>query len=91
MELGEWIGERFVPSHELVARFHGRFACERLVLSEEQAEAWLAGRDLRGSESGSFPRGAVVPVVDGRGRFLGRARILDRRVRNLLPRRVIAI
>ena len=78
-----------VPSHELVARFGARFTQRRLALSEEQVEVWLAGRDLRGLEGVPCPSGTVVLTEDSRQRFLGLAKVLQGRIRNLLPRRLI--
>ncbi|MEP0764149.1 MAG: hypothetical protein HRF48_15575, partial [Chloroflexota bacterium] len=35
-----------------------------------------------------YAAGTVVLLQDGRGRFLGRGRLLGDRLRNLLPRRI---
>jgi NOL1/NOP2/fmu family ribosome biogenesis protein len=88
MLVGEQSEDGFMPSHELVARFGAQFSERRLTLAEDQAAVWLAGRDLRGVET-SYPLGAVILLGDKRGRFLGRGKILGRRIRNLLPRRLV--
>jgi 16S rRNA (cytosine1407-C5)-methyltransferase len=89
MLVGEQDGEGFAPSHELVARFGAQFTGHRLALSDDQAEVWLAGRDLRGAEAPSYLSGAIILLQDGRGRFLGRGKVLGDRIRNMLPRRLI--
>lgn len=88
--IGERSEEGIVPSHELAARFAPFFTSGRLTLSENQAAFWLAGRDLRGHGMGQYPMGRVVIVEDSRGRFLGRGKVLEGRLRNLLPRRLTA-
>ncbi len=81
--------EGFVPSHELVARFAAAFTTQRMSLTEEQAAVWLDGRDLRGVQAGPFSPGATVLMQDPRGRFIGRGEVQRRRIKNLLPRRVV--
>ncbi len=78
-----------VPSHELVARFSAQFVGRRLRLAHEQAQVWLAGRDLRGVDASPYPLRAVILLEDERGRFLGRGKVLNNRIRNLLPKRLI--
>jgi 16S rRNA (cytosine1407-C5)-methyltransferase len=85
--IGE-LGEGFVLSHELAARFGGRMGAGRLRLSDEEAAMWLAGRDLRGMGERGGALGAVVLLEDGRGRLLGRGKVLRERVKNMLPRRI---
>jgi 16S rRNA (cytosine1407-C5)-methyltransferase len=86
MLVGTQSPKGFVLSHELAARFGPQFAGGRMALSDEQVEVWLAGRDLRGVDA-PYPVGAVVLVEDGKGRFVGRGKVLGKRIRNLLPRR----
>ena len=81
-----------LPSHEFVSRFGGEFGAGRLVITAEEGERWLQGRELRGRDPDVPPgagRGAVVLVEDELGRFLGRGKVLGNRVRNLLPRRLV--
>jgi 16S rRNA (cytosine1407-C5)-methyltransferase len=85
---GEGSGRDFVPSHELVTRFGAQFVGRRLRIEGEQVRTWLAGRDLRGLAC-AHPLRAVVLLEDEHGRFLGRGKVLDKRIRNLLPKRLI--
>ena len=78
-----------VPSHEFASRFGGEFRAGRLTISNEQGERWLRGQELRGASAEGVARGAVVLVEDEWGRYLGRGKVLGRRVRNLLPRRLV--
>jgi NOL1/NOP2/fmu family ribosome biogenesis protein len=86
MLLGEWIADRFVPSHELVARFSAQFAQPRFTLSGEQIKVWWNGGDLRGVDV-TCPAGSIVLMEDDKRRYIGRGKVLRDRVRNLLPRR----
>jgi NOL1/NOP2/fmu family ribosome biogenesis protein len=88
MQVGEWVEDEFVPSHELAARFSTELTGRRLLLSDEQSAMWLAGREIRGLAM-DFPTGTVVLLDDARGRFLGLGKVLPNRIRNLLPRRLI--
>lgn len=84
--VGEWVGESFVPSHELVSRFSDRFRARRFTLTPEQVTHWLTGGELRGAAV-PYATGSVVVIADERGRYLGRGKVLRDRLRNLLPRR----
>ncbi len=86
MLVGIWGKQGFVPSHELVARFVPRFSGGRMALSNEQVDIWLAGQDLRGADA-PYPAGAVVLLEDGKGRFVGRGKVLGKRIRDLLHQR----
>jgi 16S rRNA (cytosine1407-C5)-methyltransferase len=88
MLVGERSEDGFVPSHELVARFGAQFTGRRLALADDQAGIWLAGRDLRGVQT-LYPLGTVILLEDERSRFLGRGKVLSKRIRNLLPRRLV--
>jgi 16S rRNA (cytosine1407-C5)-methyltransferase len=89
MLVAEWKGDTLTPSHELVSRFGREFQAGRLTITVAEGERWLKGQELRGPAGGRFTRGAVVLVEDELGRPLGRGKVLDNRVRNLLPRRLI--
>ena len=89
LELGQYQGGYFVPSHELVSRFWSQFARQRLQVDSAQARTWLDGRDLRGRVMTADGIGPVVLIEDERNRFLGRGKVQDRRIRNLLPRRLV--
>ncbi len=88
MRVGERSEDGFAPSHELVARFSAQFTGRRLTLANVQAEVWLAGRELRGVQT-SYPLDTVILLEDERSRFLGRGKVLSKRIRNLLPRRLV--
>jgi 16S rRNA (cytosine1407-C5)-methyltransferase len=88
--VGMLIGERgdgFAPSHEFAARFSAQFSARRLRLGDDQIEKWLMGYDLREPETTPYPAGTIVVVEDGRGRFLGRGKVLRDRIRNMLPKK----
>jgi 16S rRNA (cytosine1407-C5)-methyltransferase len=89
LELGQYHGESFVPSHELVSRFWPQFVRQRLQVDSDLARIWLAGRDLRGPAVAANGIGPVVLLEDERNRFLGCGKIQDRRIRNLMPRRLV--
>jgi 16S rRNA (cytosine1407-C5)-methyltransferase len=85
-ELDEAAG--VVPSHELVARFSAQFTGRRLTLADDQVGVWLGGRDLRGVQT-TYALGEIILLEDKRHRFLGLGKVLGRRIRNLLPRRLV--
>jgi 16S rRNA (cytosine1407-C5)-methyltransferase len=87
--IGEWKGPAWVPSHELVCRFWSRFAAGRVTLSVEAGQRWLRGEELRDLPAGVAGPGGVVLVQDETGRPLGRGKLSGRRLRNLLPRRLV--
>jgi 16S rRNA (cytosine1407-C5)-methyltransferase len=89
LPVGEQSKGDFMPAHELVSRFSAQFTQRRLRLAGEQARVWLAGRDLRGLDAAPYPTRALVLLEDEQGRFLGLGKVLQRRVRNLLPRNLI--
>jgi len=86
MLVGEWVGDRFIPSHELIARFSTQFTQQRFTLSSEQAKLWWNGGDLRGIDV-LYPTGSIVLMEDDQRRYIGRGKVLRERVRNLLPKR----
>jgi NOL1/NOP2/fmu family ribosome biogenesis protein len=85
-ELDEGIG--VIPSHELVARFSAQFTERRLTLADDQVGVWLGGRDLRGVQTAYAP-GEIILLEGQKGRFLGLGKVLSKRIRNLLPRRLV--
>jgi 16S rRNA (cytosine1407-C5)-methyltransferase len=87
MLIGEWSDNAFIPSHELIARFSSRFIGQRLTVSDEQANQWLNGLDLRGLSSLPYSMGSVILLEDEKHRFLGRGKVLPDRLRNLRPKR----
>lgn len=88
MQLGKGLPEGWQPSHEFTARFGDQFTKGVLVLEDEHLEAWQRGEDIRGHSSDPSLKGNIVVVRDGFGRNLGRAKALEKRLRNLLPTRL---
>ena len=86
MLVGEWKGDQFVPSHELVARFSTHFTGQRFRLSPEQIRVWWNSGDLRGIDV-PYPTGSIVLMEDDKRRYIGRGKVLRDRIRNLLPKR----
>ena len=89
LEIGQYQGECFVPSHELVSRFWPQFVRQRHRVDSDQARMWLEGRDLRVAVTTGDGVSPVVLLEDERSRFLGRGTVQNRRIRNLLPRRLV--
>ncbi len=87
IEVGEETRDGFVPSHALVSRFEAQFTGRRVTIPEGQVRALLLGQDL--PPVTGYPPRTVVLLQDPRSRFVGRARILADRTRNLLPRWII--
>jgi 16S rRNA (cytosine1407-C5)-methyltransferase len=86
MQIGQWIGEGFQPSHELISRFGHQFTRGKIQINESQIPQWIAGRDLRNPQVDFSPEGQYLLVVDEAGRNLGVGKLLPKRLRNLLPR-----
>ncbi len=86
--LGRWQGDVFVPSRALITRYLEQFQAPRLTLDDGQALRWLKGSDLRGVTPPPGV-GPLVLCVDRYGRFLGRAKVLHNRLRNLLPKHMV--
>jgi 16S rRNA (cytosine1407-C5)-methyltransferase len=88
MPLGKALPEGWQPSHEFVSRFGDRFTQRALTLGDELLPAWQRGEDLRGYSASPDLRGQVVVARDKLGRNLGRAKVLEDRLKNLLPTRI---
>lgn len=73
--------EGLLPSNEFVNRFWGEFQTSRFVLPGELLPGWLRGEDVP-LESG-LPGRRLVIVLDDEGRYLGRGRAAEGKVRNL--------
>jgi len=86
MLIGEWAEDRFIPSHELIARFSAQFIQQRFTLTADQVKVWWNGGDLRGIDM-PYPTGSIALMEDDKQRYIGRGKVLRDRVRNLLPRR----
>jgi 16S rRNA (cytosine1407-C5)-methyltransferase len=90
MEVGSLIDGRFQPSHEWAARFARQFTGGRMILPMDQAASWLRGSDVHLPVPGELRQGSVVCLVNDDGQFMGRGKLLAGRVKNLLPRRLVA-
>ncbi|HPC05955.1 MAG TPA: hypothetical protein PLI60_04470 [Anaerolineaceae bacterium] len=88
LPLAEITPDGFLPAHDWMARFEAKFGCGRYQLPEEQIEPWLRGSDISGTLEERFNLRQVVLVTDARGRYLGLAKILNDRLKNMLPRRL---
>ena len=88
LPLAELTPDGYLPAHDWMARFESKFGSVRYLLPDEQVNLWLRGSDIPGILEGRFSMRQVVLVSDNRGRYLGLAKILKDRLKNLLPRRV---
>ncbi len=90
MELGSMIAGKLLISHEWAARFARLFTSGRMVVPAELIPLWLRGSDLKLKSEGDHNRGSMVCLYDESGQFLGRGKTLNGRIKNLLPRRLVA-
>ncbi len=88
MALGKNLPAGWQPSHAFVSRFGDRFSRGVLTLENEYLLAWERGEDLRGYHVESALISKVIALRDERGRNLGRAKVLQDRLKNLLPTRL---
>ena len=88
LQIGEETPEGFSPSHNWTARFGSQFSLGLCALQPEQIPAWLRGEDLQGRFLPDVRKGKTVIVTDEKGRLLGRAKLLNGRLKNLLPKRL---
>jgi 16S rRNA (cytosine1407-C5)-methyltransferase len=88
LQVGEETPDGFSPSHNWVARFGSQFKLGLCPLQPEQVQAWLHGEDLQGRFLAETRKGKTVIVLDEQGRLLGRAKLHNGRLKNLLPRRL---
>jgi 16S rRNA (cytosine1407-C5)-methyltransferase len=86
--IGQEVGDRIAPSHELVARFYSEFSGSRFTIDANQSRQWMQGNDLHGLSEIASPTGTVLLLQDELGRFLGRGKLLPDRIRNLRPKRL---
>lgn len=80
----------YLPEHEWLTRFESRFHAPRYNISSDQVASWQRGSDIPGKPAGAFTNRQLVLTMDEKGRYLGLAKILNDRLKNLLPRRVVA-
>lgn len=85
--IGQMQDKHFVPSQELISRFQAAFTQNWLTLPNTFTKLWLEGRELRNTGLEEvYPQGTIVLLRDEEGAFLGRGRVVPKRIRNLLPR-----
>lgn len=88
MRFGKFLPDGWQPSHAFAARFGHRFTKGIICLEESQVGAWIKGADIRGFEIEPGQRGKVIAVRDRLERNLGLGKVLEKRLRNLLPTRL---
>lgn len=88
LPLGKPFKDGLQISHEFVSRFGDRFKCGVLILDDEFLASWLKGEDIRGYQSEGAQTGEIYAVRDRLGRNLGRGKLLDGRLKNMLPTRL---
>lgn len=87
--LGSETVDGFEPSQEWISRFHDRFQSGIFQLPSENVEKWLRGEDILGDFSQIYERGKILIIQDEFNRLLGPGRVLNDRLKNLLPRRMV--
>ena len=88
--IGQMVEKQFLPSHELVSRFWSGFQQQRMLLhNPNEQHIWLSGRDLRAFQAMNLPKGSIILLENEFGEFIGRGKLLPKRIRNLLPKRVV--
>jgi len=90
LEVGSLIAGKMQPSHEWAARFIRQFTSGWMNLPADQALVWLRGSDVSIPVPDGMQPGRVVCLVNQEGQFMGRGKLLAGRVKNLLPRRLVA-
>ena len=88
MPLGKALPKEWQPSHEFVSRFGDQFTQGIWTLEDEYIAGWQRGEDIRGYNADPSLRGKVVAVRDTQGRNLGRGKVLEKRLKNILPTRL---
>ena len=88
LPLGKPFKEGLQISHEFVSRFGDHFKSGVLLLEDESLAAWLRGEDIRGYRSEGAQTGEIYAVRDRLGRNLGRGKLSEGRLKNMLPTRL---
>jgi 16S rRNA (cytosine1407-C5)-methyltransferase len=86
LPLGQWLGDTLQPAHEFFSRFGRFFTRGKIRIEDDQVDTWTAGRDIRYPNTDRTPAGQYLLVEDRDGRILGMGKLLERRLRNMLPR-----
>ncbi|MCE1254292.1 MAG: hypothetical protein LWX83_12185 [Anaerolineae bacterium] len=89
MLLGEYSNEGFVPAHEWISRFGAQFKNGFITLDAAQVTAWLRGEDIQGVFPIPDLPARTAVVFDENQRLLGRGKVFNGRIKNLLPRRIV--
>lgn len=89
MLLGQFLNNSLRPSSEFISRFGHTFSKGKLKLNPFQAHQWVDGHDIRNPHTGLKAKGQYLLIVDDTGRNLGLGKLLEKRLRNLLPRGLI--
>jgi len=86
--LGKPFREGLQISHEFVSRFGDRFKSGVLLLEDGSLDAWLKGEDIRGYRCEGAQTGEIYAVRDRLGRNLGRGKLSEGRLKNMLLTRL---
>jgi 16S rRNA (cytosine1407-C5)-methyltransferase len=90
MELGSMVAGGLLPSHEWAARFANRFTAGKVAIPPDLIPLWLKGSDLILQAGTENTQGSMVCLYHEDGLFIGRGKVLQGRIKNLLPRRLVA-
>jgi 16S rRNA (cytosine1407-C5)-methyltransferase len=88
LPLGKPLSDQLLISHEFISRFGDQFTNGMLLLEDEFILAWVHREDIRGYKAKNFPLGKIYAVRDRHGRNLGRGKLLEGRLKNMLPTRL---
>jgi 16S rRNA (cytosine1407-C5)-methyltransferase len=88
LPLGKPFNEGLQISHEFASRFGDRFKSGVLLLEDESLLSWLRGEDIRGYRCEGAQTGEIYAVRDRLGRNLGRGKLSESRLKNMLPTRL---
>ena len=88
MPVAKRIRDQFQPAHAFAMRFGNHFTRGTMILPQEHTSAWMHGSDILGFKPSDSSTGEYVSIRDTMGRNLGLAKVLDKRLKNLLPSRI---
>ncbi len=88
LALGKPFKDGLQISHEFASRFGDHFSKGVLLLDDNALAPWMRGEDIRGYQSGNAHSGETYVVRDQLGRNLGRGKLSESRLKNLLPTRL---
>jgi len=88
LPLCEIFSEEYVLTHEFVTRF-GTYATKNIYsLKEDQFWTWMRGEDLTISEQSNY-ESSILIIKDGLERVFGIGKLTNKRLRNMMPKRVL--